>query len=132
MTTYKEAHVRAQFERIARWARDHHYRTGKWLFVYLNKPSDDRFQVAIELKGRARGDGPIHTRQVAASKVGRVTFDPDVVSPRVIFFGITDWLRWERKEKTIRRTGSYREVYDGNPWTDRKVWSKTTLEVLVE
>lgn len=131
MTKYKEATVRAQFERIARWARDHRVRTGHWLFVYLSRPSDDRFQVAIEVKGRVRGEGPIRTRRIPASKVGRVTFDPEVVSPRVVFFGITDWLRWERSEKKIRGLVSYREVYDGNPWTDRSAWAHTTLEVVV-
>lgn len=132
MTKYKESNVRAQFERIARWARDHRYRTGKWFFLYLNRPSDERFQVAIEVKGRVRDDPPIRTRRIAASRVGSVTFDPESVAPRVVFFGITDWLRWERKEKTIRRIGSYREVYDGNPWKGRKAWSKTTLQVLVQ
>lgn len=128
---YSEKGVRNQFERIARWARDRHYRTGKWLFLYLNKPSDDRFQVAIEVKGRVRGDREVRIRRVAASRVGTVTFDPNAIAPRVVFFGITDWLRWERSQKKIRALGSYREVYNGNPWRDPKAWSQTTLQVLV-
>ena len=130
-TKYSDSGVRSQFERIAEWARARHYRTGKWIFVYLTKPHHGRFQVAIEVKGRVRGDGKIGTRLIRASKVGSVTFDPDLVAPRVVYFGITDWLRWERSEKNIRSILGYRELYDGNPWTDRKAWSKTTLEVEV-
>ena len=130
-TEYKESEVRSDFERLARWASERRCRTGKWLFLYLNEPSDDRFQVAIEVRGRVAGDREARVRTLPASRVGRVTFDPEVVAPRVVFFGITDWLRWERGEKKIRRIVRYREVYDGNPWTNRAAWKKTTLQVVV-
>ena len=130
-TEYKESAVRARFERIHRWARDHGLRTGRWFFLFRDEPSDDRYQVAIEVKGRARGDSQIRLRTLPASRVGSVTFDPHVVAPRVAYFGITAWLRWERSQKTFRTRGSYREVYDGNPWTDRKVEGRATVQVLV-
>jgi hypothetical protein len=49
----------------------------------------------------------------------------------VVYHGVTDWLRWRRKEKEIKGVGAYREVYQGNPWSDRKAWSHTEIQVVV-
>ncbi len=125
---WNEKKIRAQFERVDRWARERRVRTGRWLF---REPGERSWEVAIELKGRARGSGPIRTRTLPAATFAKVVFDPEVVSPRVVYHALADHLRWRRKEKEIRSVVSTREVYAGNPWTDRKAWARTEVQFLV-
>jgi hypothetical protein len=58
-------------------------------------------------------------------------FDPEVVSPRVVYHGMTDWLRWRRKEREVRSIGQYREVYPGDPWRDKNAYARTEIQVVV-
>jgi effector-binding domain-containing protein len=126
--TWKESSIRSGFEKVATWAAKNGVRTGKWIFM---EPSERHFQVAIELKSKVRGEGPIHVKTLPASKVASIVYDPDVVSPRVAYHGMNDWLKWRRKGKEIKSVGSYREVYDANPWTNAKAWANTDVQVLV-
>ncbi len=125
---WNEKKIRAQFEVIQRWARERHLRTGRWIF---REPGDRRWEVAIELKGRARGAGPIRLRTLPAAKFARVVFDPEELSPRVVYHGLSDYLRSRRREREIRAVISSREVYSGNPWTDPKAWARTEVQFLV-
>ncbi len=125
---WKEARIRREFETLARWTREHRLRTGKWLFL---EPGERRWTVAIEVKGPARGDGRIRMRTFPASRVASSTFDPEEVSPEVIYHALADWLRWRRKEKKVRRVTGYREVYSSNPWTDATAWAHTEVQFLV-
>src|SRR5207253_1706391 len=77
-----------------------------------------RFDLSIEVRGRVKGEGKVRVRTFPASPIATVTFDPDVVAARVIYHGLSDWLRWRKKDKTIKRTRTWREVYSGNPWRD--------------
>ncbi len=56
---------------------------------------------------------------------------PERRFPRVVYHGLSDWLRWQRKEKEVRSVLSYREVYEGNPWKDQKAWSRTEVQFVV-
>ncbi len=125
---WRETQIRSNFGRIASWARKNGVRTGKWIF---REPGERTWEVGIEVRGKARSSGGIRLRTFPAARVASVTFDPDVVSPAVIYHGITDWLRWRRKEKKIRSVGSYREVYDGDPWVNPKAWARTNVQVVV-
>ncbi len=125
---WNEKKIRAQFEVIQRWARERHLRTGRWIF---REPGDRRWEVAIELKGRARGAGPIRLRTLPAARFARVVFDPEELSPRVVYHGLSDYLRSRRREREIRGVISSREVYSGNPWTDPKAWARTEVQFLV-
>ena len=125
---WSEAKVRSNFSRIEAWAKAHRLRTGKWIF---REPDERSFEVAIEIRGSAPAHRGIRLRTYPASRVASVTFDPEVVSPAVIYHGITDWLRWRRKEKKIRSVGVYREVYDDDPWRNAKAWARTTVQVVV-
>ncbi len=125
---WNEKKIRAQFEVIQRWARERHLRTGRWIF---REPGDRRWEVAIELKGRARGAGPIRLRTLPAARFARVVFDPEELSPRVVYHGLSDYLRSCRREREIRGVISSREVYSGNPWTDPKAWARTEVQFLV-
>jgi len=125
---WNERKIRAQFERVERWAKERRVRTGRWVF---REPGDRRWEVGIEVNGQVRGSGPVRTRTLPASAVARVVFDPEVVSPRIVYHALNDWLRWRRKEKEIRSVVSSRELYSGNPWTDRRAWARTQVQFLV-
>ncbi len=128
---YNEKRIRSELEGLARWAKAKGLRTGKWFFSEDGSGPRYRFEVAIEVRGAAKSEGKVHLRTFPASPAASVTFDPDVVSARVVYHGLNDWLRWRKKEKEIKRVRTYREVYDGNPWTDAKAWAHTEIQVLV-
>ncbi|MGA9839834.1 MAG: GyrI-like domain-containing protein [Thermoplasmata archaeon] len=125
---WNERRIRSQFDRVSAWARQSGLRTGKWIF---REPGARQWEVSIEVRGAARSDGTVRVRTFPAATVASVVFDPTLVSPAVVYHGVTDWLRWRKKDKTIRSVGSYREVYDGDPWRDRKAWSRTDVQVVV-
>jgi hypothetical protein len=125
---WNESRIRKEFGRLSSWAKKGGIRTGNWYFF---EPSQNRWRVAIEVKGKARGSHGLSVRPFPPSKVVRVRFDPDAVSPRVIYHGLTDFLRYRRKDGTVKSVGAYREVYQGDPWTDKKAWANLTVEALV-
>ncbi len=125
---WSEARIRAQFGRLETWARAQRVRTGRWVF---REPGTRRWEVAIELRGTARGSGEVRVKSYPAARVARVVFDPEEVAPRVVYHALSDWLRWRRREKEIRSVGPSREVYSGNPWTDRRAWSRTEVQFQV-
>jgi len=125
---WNERRIRSQFERVERWARAQGVRTGRWIF---REPGERSWEVAIEVRGRARGSGPVRTKTLPPAAFAHVVFDPDVVSPRLVYHGLSDWLRWRRKEKEIRSVVSSREVYSGNPWKDPKAWARTDVQFVV-
>jgi DNA gyrase inhibitor GyrI len=127
--TWNERRIRSEFEKLARWLQENRVRTGKWIFT---EPGERRWTAAIEVKGPVkRNGGRVRMRTIRAAKVASVVFDPDEVSPRVVYHALNDWLRWRRKEGEIRTVGGSREVYDGNPWTDRRVWARTDVQFVV-
>jgi effector-binding domain-containing protein len=125
---WSERKIRSQFARVASWAHRKGLRTGRWIF---REPGTRAWQVGIEVRGPARSDATVRVRTFPASTVACVVFDPDVVSPAVVYHGITDWLRWRKKDKTIRAVGQYREVYTGDPWRNPRVWAATEIQVVV-
>jgi effector-binding domain-containing protein len=126
---WDEKKLRGQFKDLLTWAKKNHLRTGTWVFF---EPDTKTFVAAIAVQGRAKGSGRIRLRTVPAATVAYVNFDPDVVSPRVIYHGLSDWLRWQKKEKRIQRALSYREVYSGDPWTNPKASAHTEIQVVVK
>ena len=125
---WNERRIRAQFGRLVAWARSRRLRTGQWIF---REPANRTWEVALEIRGAARSDGPIRVRTYPAATVASVVFDPAAVSPAVVYHGITDWLRWRRKDKTIRSVGTYREVYRADPWRHPAAWARTDVQVVV-
>jgi effector-binding domain-containing protein len=120
--------IQQHFETVEKWARSRGLKTGRWVF---REPDARTWDAGIEVRGRAKSDWRVKLRTLPAASVASVEFDPDVVSPRVIYHGVTDWLRSQRKEKVIRSAGAYREIYNGNPWRDKRAWSKTEIQVVV-
>jgi DNA gyrase inhibitor GyrI len=129
--SYQESRIRSEWEGLANWAKAHELRTGRWFFIEDGGGPRYRFEVAIEVRGAAKGDKKVRIRTFPASPIASVTFNPDDVSPRVVYHGLSDWLRWRKKDKSIKRARTWREVYAGNPWKDAKAWSHTEIQVLV-
>lgn len=125
---WSERKIRSQFDRVAAWAKRHRLRTGRWIF---REPAHRTWEVGIEIRGPARSDGTIRVRTHPASTVASIVFDPDVVSPAVVYHGVTDWLRWRKKDRTIRSVGTYREVYVADPWRVARAWARTEIQVVV-
>jgi effector-binding domain-containing protein len=125
---WNERRIRSQFDRISKWAARSGVRTGKWIF---REPGTRAWEVSIEVRGAPRSEGPIRIRTLPGATVACVCFDPNVVSPAVVYHGVSDWLRWRKRDKTIRSVGTYREVYDGDPWRNPKVWARTEVQVVV-
>ena len=126
--SYSEAEIRKRFAAVEKWAKAHHLRTGRWVF---REPRERQWSVGIEVRGAARSEGRVRVRSFPACTVASVTFDPEVVSPQVVYHGLMDWLRWRRKEKKVKSVVSTREIYLGNPWTDARAWSKTEVQFVV-
>ncbi len=128
---YQEKRIRSEWEGLAKWAKAKGLRTGHWFFSEDGEGPRYRFDVAIEVRGNPKSEGKVRVRTFPASPIASVTFNPDEVSPRVVYHGLNDWLRWRKKDKSIKRARSWRETYTGNPWTDAKAWSRTEIQVLV-
>jgi effector-binding domain-containing protein len=71
-------------------------------------------------------------KTLPSSTVATVTFDPDKVSPRVIYHGLVDWLRQREKAGEYKEAGPYREVYLGDPWSSKRAWAHTQVQVPVK
>jgi len=126
---WSDAGVYRHFLQVKKWAEARGLRTGKWIF---REPAERSFETAIEVKGRCRSEGGIRVKTFPAATVASVVFDPRLVEPRVVYHGLTDYLRWRRRDHTIRSTGSYREVYDGDPWKDARAYARTDVQIVVK
>jgi effector-binding domain-containing protein len=126
---WNERRIRSEFGRVQAWARSRGYRTGRWVF---REPGARRWEAGIEVRGASvRSSPPVRVKTLPAARVAFAVFDPEVVSPPVIYHGLNDWLRWRKKEKKIRSVASSREVYSGDPWTQKAAWAKTEVQFVV-
>ncbi|HYB78765.1 MAG TPA: GyrI-like domain-containing protein [Thermoplasmata archaeon] len=125
---YREAEIRRRFAAVRSWAVAHRLRPGRWVF---REPGKREWEVGIEVPGRARSEGGIKVRTLPATRVAAVTFDPEMVAPRVVYHGLSDWVRWRRKEKKVRSVLSTREIYPGDPWNNPRAWSRTEVQFVV-
>ncbi|HEV2165890.1 MAG TPA: GyrI-like domain-containing protein [Thermoplasmata archaeon] len=126
---WKDRRIRDEFEKLEKGMRGAGIRTGRWFFVGDYERS--RYLVAIEARGRLRPVEGARAKTFPKGRIAAVEFDPQSVSPRVIYHGLSDWLRWRKKDKTIQSAGAYREVYPSNPWKDRTAESRTQVQVVV-
>jgi len=130
--------LRSEFEKVQAWAKEKGLRTGKWFFrEFGDDETPDakwRWEVGVELRdtGPVRGGKGFVMKTLPSSSVATVTFDPDKVSPRVIYHGLADWLRHREKAGEYKVAGPYREVYLANPWTSKQAWAHTGVQVPVK
>jgi len=129
---------RSDLDELERWVRKRKLRTGKCFLYELDglgafKPeSKHHWETCLEVKGKARSEGMVKVRDLSAETVASIQFNPDKVSPRVVYHALRDWLRWRLRDKTFKRTGAVREVYSGNPWKKTRAWVKAEVQVLVK
>jgi effector-binding domain-containing protein len=130
--------IRSEFEKLFEWTKLKGIRTGKWVFTELDDsetPNEKRrWEVGIEVKGRGpfRGGGGVSFRTLPACTIASVTFNPDQVAARVIYHGMSDWLKFREKSKEYKTTGLFREVYQGNPWSSKRAWESTQVQVPIK
>jgi len=125
---WSDAGIHRKFRAVLAWARARHLPTGRWIF---REPAERTWEVAVEVRGAARSEGAVRVHTYPRSRVASVVFDPKVVSPAVVYHGLNDWLRWRRKDRTIRSAGDYREVYLDDPWRNPKAFARTEVQVVV-
>lgn len=122
---------RSEIMQLERWARKNRLRTGKRIMYFIDKwgevPQNKRRSVAaVEIAGKARPEGKIQIMKLPKQRVVSVTFDPDHVSEELVYLGLEGWLG---ESKTYTQTSRSRELYNGNPWTDRKAWANCEVQV---
>jgi DNA gyrase inhibitor GyrI len=125
---WREDNLRTEFGELVAWARRQKVRTGKWIFY---ERGHHRWEACLEYRGRAAAEGRIRLKTLPAADVARVTFNPDLVSSRLVYHGLNDWTRWRRKDKEIRSVSGIREVYAGDPWQSRAAWTRCQVEYVV-
>lgn len=129
--------LRSEYGKLLEWAKKRGIKTGKWFFREFDEDSRQtskrRWEVGVEIrtKGTVRGAEGVLITTLPSSTVALVTFDPDSVSPRVVYHGLTDWLRMREKEGEYKISGPYREVYLADPWSNRRAWAHTQIQVPV-
>ncbi len=128
--------MREEFNQVIKWAREKGVRTGRWFFADLDGPGvpdkKRRWEAAVEVKGaKAEARGDIQFREFPDQLVASVAFDPEKVSPRVIYYGLEGWLeRGEHQE--YKSAGPPREVYTGDPWRSTRAWANVEVQVPVK
>ena len=128
--------LRPEFTELESWATDNNVKTARWFRIYLDKyeigmPADRRrWWASIEYKGKIRAPpARIETNFLQPQLVASVTFDPKVVSDRLVFHGLECWLDWRTRLGEFEEAGPTREVFVGNLWTDPSAKSQIELQV---
>ena len=130
--------LHSEFEKVQAWAKGKGLRTGRWFFREFgddNTPDAKwRWEMGVEIRGAkaVRGGNGIVLKTLPPSTVATLTFDPDEISPRVIYHALADWLRHRAKEGEYKEAGPYREVYLGDPWSSKRAWAHTQIQVPVK
>jgi effector-binding domain-containing protein len=125
---HKDSRIRSEFERVAKWAQVRELRIGRWILL---EPGHRLWEVCLELKSPAKGDGRVRVRTLPAATVLSVVFNPEEVDLSALWKTAMNRVRRLRDQGKIARVGMYREVYHGNPWTDAKAWARTNGQVVV-
>jgi effector-binding domain-containing protein len=125
---WKEENLKEEFRELKRWARRHRLRTGAWIFL---ERAPRRWEACLEIRGRATAEGRIRLSTLPATHAASLVFDPELLSSRVAYHGLRDWTRWRRKDGEIRAVTAIREVYRGDPWTDRSAWKRCEVQFLI-
>ena len=124
---------RKEFTQLVNWAKRRRLRTGKWIVYFIDewgkRPERKRRSVAcLEIKGKAVPEGKVKIMTLPRQRVASVIFDPDRLADRLVYHGIEGWLQY----RPFRAAGPSREVYIGSPWTNRKAWANTEVQVPIK
>ena len=132
--------LRPEFEYLSKWIGSKEVRPGKWFRIELDKyeigksSSQRQWWACIEFKEKLRAKPPsdIETRTLPAMLVASVIFDPGEFSSRLVYHGLECWLDWRTKFGEYEEAGPTREVYTGDPWTDKKAKKHIELQVPIK
>ncbi len=129
--------MREEFNQIVKWARGNRVRTGRWFFAMLDESEvpdkKRRWEAAIEVKGaKAEAQDRIRFSEFPDQLVASVTFDPEKVSPRIVYYGLEGWLEQRKKDREYKSAGPPREVYTGDPWRSARAWANVEVQVPVK
>ena len=128
--------IRREFESVNGWAQKAGLRPGHWFFREFGGMSSRRrrWEMGVELRSGkpARVAKGLSIKKFPATKVVAVKFDPDEVSPTLVYFGVEGWMRWNQRGKKFRPNGPWREVYSGNPWKSKKAWASTEVQAPIK
>jgi effector-binding domain-containing protein len=131
---YRRDMLRAEFNQLVRWAKKRKIRTGKWILYFLDEPGGRRpenklrSEACLEIKGKAKTESRIKVKKLPKQRVASVTFNPNKVSPSLVYSGIYGWLRFAG----YKDIGPSRELYRGNPWTNARAWANAEVQVPVK
>jgi DNA gyrase inhibitor GyrI len=122
--------LRAEFNELEKWAKKLKVRKGKYIFHFFEAgrtPDRYRFEACLEIKGNPKPEGKIKIKKLPQLTVARVKFNPEEISPRLVYNGIYGWLR---ENDDYKASGGYsREIYVDNPWTSSQAWAQTEIQV---
>lgn len=129
----KDKTWRPEIAQLERWSKKNKLRTGKRIMYFIDKwgekPQKQRRSVAaLEIKGKAYPEGRIQIMTIPRQRVVSVVFDPELVSDDLVYYGIEGWLQYSK----YKQVDTPREVYSGNPWTDRKAWANCEVQVPIK
>lgn len=132
--------LRPEFEYLANWIKSEGVKFGKWFRIELDKyeigikPAQRRWWACIETKEKLRVKPPpdIEIRTLPTTSVASVTFDPSEFSDRLVYHGLECWLDWRTKFGEYEEAAPVREVYLGNPWTDKNAKKHIELQVPIK
>jgi hypothetical protein len=132
---WNEKVLKSKFAEIERWARGRRAKTGQYFFYERQAGRLGKevwhFEACVEVRLRGRGSEGVRLRSLPAARVAAIAFDPEELSPRIVYHALSDWTRTHRKDKGFGAVGATREVYPGNPWTNAKAWSRAEVQFLL-
>ena len=126
--------LRREFSELQKWAKKNKVKTGKWIFQFHEAgrtPDRYKFEACLEIKGKnAQGEGKITIKDLPKMTVARVKFNPDELSPRLVYNGLYGWLK---ENEDYKEAAPYsREIYPGDPWKSSWAWARLEAQVPVE
>jgi DNA gyrase inhibitor GyrI len=127
--------LKEEFREVSGWAKRNGMKPGKWFFYELEDPNTPegsrRWEACIEVRGRPKAKLPsdLQLKELPAQLVASVVFDPEQVSTRLVYHGLEGWLQWRTKFEEYEEAGPTREVYLGDPWTDKRAWANVDVQV---
>ena len=126
--------LRQEFRDLEKWAKKAKVKTGSYICYFYETgrtPDRYRFEACLEISGNPQPEGKIKIKELPKISVASVKFNPDKISPRLVYNGVYGWLG--ENDEGYKEAGPFsREVYPGNPWTSSWAWNRTEIQVPAE
>ena len=123
--------LRGLFQELEKWAKKSKVKTGKYICHFYESgrtPENYRFEACLEIRGNREPEGKIKIKELPKMTVASVKYNPEKVSPRLVYSGVYGWLK--ENDEGYKEAGSFsREIYPGNPWTSTWAWSRAEIQL---